>query len=326
MPLLRIALAALAVVSLAPSHTRAATHGAGQTPAPGPEDLKRAERLITRLRQLEDASAAGEATAAASAFRKFYPALFSEVASLREGDLKTDLTTAVFLHDAAYRARASLRADCDAEARELYRKLCLENEGVTPAALLRAKAGLHERWAEALVSYARGRRDAATSAALAEMRSERAADAALAARALAALTKLEASVNAYPSLAAFEEGRAVAKVSYRELSSEVSATLLEVDRLLAALPRGPVRQLLTNARNSYRDGLFWWAKTRARDERTVAADAPTETDQLDAARLDPAAARYTVVVNWRNALRYTARAADLIRASAVQTVALRAEP
>ena len=316
-------MAALAVAFFAPSPARAAD--AANTSAPREGDLKRAEKIVARLRLIE-AAAAQKPGDYAAAVENLYPALLSDVSSLRAGDLKADLTTAVLLHDAAYRASRAVPArtpDCDAEAREIYLRLCRENVGGTVAELLRAKARLHTRWAEAAAGYARGRRDAATLDAMAEMRGERLTDAALASRAVAALRNLQANVNAYPSLAEFEEGREVAKVSYEQFSADTSAALREVERLLAALPRGPVRQLLTNARSSYRDGLFWWGKTRARNAPTVSAVALAEGDPLEEARLDPTAAGYAVVINWRHALQYTARAEDLIRSNAVQTVSLR---
>jgi hypothetical protein len=166
----------------------------------------------------------------------------------------------------------------------------------------------------------------ATLASLDEMRAERTVDAALGRRVVNALRALERDVNARRTLAEFEERGPVANVSFARLSENVSATLRAVDPLLASLPRGPLRLALQNARNSYRDGLFWWQKTHRRAELTVPASAFAEPDAIDATRLDAATADYTVVVNWRNALKYTAQAESLISTSSVEHIASQPQP
>lgn len=325
MPLLsRIAAAALTVVFLLSAHASAASAG-GEPRRERESDLRRAEKILVKLSLLETTSAGAQDLGGfESALRRLYPGLFAEVASMREGDLKSDLSTAVFLYYDAHPARptsTSSIADCAAEPRDLYRRLCLETAGGTRADLLRAKARTHAAWAAAVVDYLRGGRTRATLAALAEMRAERAVDLALARRAVAALRKLEGGVRAHPTLAEFEERGEVAGVPFAQLCESVSEALRSVDPLLASLPRGRVRLALQNARNSYRDGLFWWRHTHPRDAHTVAADAPAESDPLEVARLDPAAARYTIVINWRSALKYTAQAEDLIRSSADSDIA-----
>lgn len=319
MPLLtRTAAAALAVVYLACAQVPSAARGAE---AHGRPELRRAEQIIDALRRLD--AAARDPRAYSSAHEKLYPGLHAAADSLSAGDLRTDLSTAVALHDAARRAAAGgPPPDCDAELRPAYRKLCREESGGGRASLLRAKARLHLDWAEASVDYARGRRDAQTTRALLELRAERALDLALASRAVELLQALERDVNAYPSLAEYEEKRAAAGAAPARLEASFAEALGALERLLAALPRGgPVYAPLRNARNSYRDGLFWHRLTRGLAARVVTADALADTDTLDAARLDPSAAGYTVVLNWRNARRYTARARALLGASMVGAVA-----
>jgi hypothetical protein len=331
MPLLStVAAAALPVVFFlsALAHASAGRAG-GETPREREADVRRAEKVLAKLYSLE-ASAAGAPHSGAfeSEVGRLYPGLFAEVASMREGDLKSDLSTAVFLYYDARRthpassAAITSAADCEAEPRDFYRRLCLGTRGGTRGELMRAKARAHAAWAAAVVNYLRGGRTRATLAALAEMRAERAVDLALAGRALSALRKLEGGVRAHRTLSEFEEqGGEVAGVPFGELCESVSEALRAVDPLLASLPRGPVRLALQNARNSYRDGLFWWRKTHRRSAPTVAADALAEADPLEATRLDPAAARYTVVINWRSALKYTAQAEDLIRSSGHSDIA-----
>jgi hypothetical protein len=325
-PLSRIAAAALPVVFFLSAHAHAFAGGAPGEPRREREaDVRRAEKILNSLRRLETLSAgAQESNAFESAVEHLYPGLFAEVASMREGDLKSDLSTAVFLYYDSQRTRptsTSSIADCDEEPRDFYRRLCLETRGGTRAELMWAKARAHAAWAAAVVDYLRQGRERATLGALAEMRAERAVDLTLAARAVSVLRKIEGGVRAHRTLAEFEERGEVAGVPFVQLCESVSAALRSVDPLLASLPRGPVRLALQNARNSYRDGLFWWRRTQRRDALTVAADALAESDPLDAARLDPAAARYTVVINWRSALKYTAQAEDLIRSSGTSDIA-----
>ncbi len=293
--------------------------------APLDKEIKRAEKIIDSLRAIERAGGSFETFRLA--FGRFYPDIFEDVAALREGDLKTDLGTAVFLYEAAFRVwragDATIR-NCDGEMRELYHKLCLENLKGTRAQLLRAKARLHTRWAESTLNQVLGCADSATLSATAEVRAARNFDLALAARAVAELKSLERDVYPYSSVAAFEEGHAaVAVSSLKEFSARASEAFLTIDRALASLPRSPLRQTLQNARNSYRDGLFWWQKTEPRNALTISADALLEQDPLEAAHLDAKAARYTVVLNWRNAQKQTARAEQLIRSSAKDLLAFR---
>ena len=326
MPLLRTVLAALAVAFLLAPVVHAANTGAGHESAPREKDLSRAEKIITKLQKLEAAATEGSFGPYKSVAEKLYPGLFSEVAALGESDLKTDLTTAVFLYDAAFRAwpaLASSEAVCDRELRDLYQRLCRENVTNTRLALTRAKARTHTLWAAALIGHARGERDRDTLSFISEMRAERENDAMLAASAVAALRALERDANAYPSLAAFEEECKVARVSYKQFSENVSEAFRAIDGVINALPRGRIRQQIENARNSYRDGLFWWSKTHRRTELTVAAHALAERDPVENERLDAAAVNYTVVINWRNASRYTTHAEELLRSAVAERVALR---
>lgn len=304
MPLLtRIAAAAVAVVCLTCAEASAGA-------ADG-----RARRIVEALRALE--ASAGDARAYAETHERFYPGLYGSADSLPQGDARTDLSAAVALHDAAARAGlTSAPPDCAAELRHAYQRICRGPEGATRASLLRAKARLHVAWAEASVAYAAGRRDAETLRALDEVRAARADDLTFARRAVELLQALDAEVNAYDSLADYEQGRVLSRVAPERLEADFAETLRALDRLLAALPRGgQLYTPLRNARNSYRDGLHWHRRTATRAALTVAADAPASSfapDPLEAMRLDPASAGYTVAVNWRNARRYTTEARELL--------------
>ena len=282
------------------------------------KDVARAESIIGKLRRLEQSRAESvDLRSQRKLFEKMYPGLFIQVAELRAGDLKTDLTTAIFLEEEAWRERFapnSAELDCQGELREVYARLCIENKSGTVSDFLRTKARLHIRWAAALINDYRGIKDAATTATLAEMHGERLNDLRLAEQAVKALKSLEKKVCDYSSLADFEEHRALARVPFEQLSEDVSGMLRAVDRILLALPRSSVFYPLYHARNSYVDGLFWWQKTYRRSKLVVDINSFNEPDETQASHFDANAVNYTAVINWRKAIRHTREAVNLIEA------------
>ncbi|HYG81313.1 MAG TPA: hypothetical protein VD861_13040 [Pyrinomonadaceae bacterium] len=275
------------------------------------KDVRKGEKIVAELRRLERLAATDFQGYRALA-GKLYPGLFVKVSELRDGDLKTDLTTAVFLYEQALR-ESDAAVDCAAELRSVYRRVCAEEESDTALKFLRAKARLHTRWAEALIQSHRGAEDAASSAALEEMRAERRNDLALAEKALLALKTLGKEVHVYSSLAEFQEQRAaLARVSFERLSEDAVSALREVDRVLQSLPRGPLFYPLYHARNFYSDGLFWWRKTYRRRQAVVDANSFTERDGAESLGPDADAVDYTVSINWRNAAKRIRRAEQLI--------------
>jgi hypothetical protein len=119
------------------------------------KDIKKGESIITQLRALEQLPAAANSQNQPKRFEKVSASLFARVATLRASDLKTDLTTAVFLYDEA--ARVSLDSqgappDCERELREVYARLCRESKTGALAGFLMAKARLHIEWAEATIN------------------------------------------------------------------------------------------------------------------------------------------------------------------------------
>jgi hypothetical protein len=276
------------------------------------KDVRKGEEIVAALRRMERVSDFQDYGALAD---KLYPSLFAKVSELREGDLKTDLTTAVFLYEQAlgeWKNRPAASFDCAGELREVYARVCAEDKGATVVGFLRAKARLHTLWADAQIRFHKGASDAATIAALGEMRAERRRDLALAEEALAALRTLEQEVHVYPSLAQFQERAALARVSFEQLSEDAASVLQKVDRILQSLPRGPVFYPLYHARNFYSDGLFWWKKTYRRKQMVVEVNSFTEPDDAQSLNMAPEAIDYTVSVNWRNAARRTRRAEQLI--------------
>jgi hypothetical protein len=237
------------------------------------------------------------------------------VADLRESDLKTDLTTAVFLYDEVLQSQIDSNTtapDCQSEPREIYARLCAEEKPGTLSTFLMAKARLHTSFAEAVINYHRGRGDVVTMAMLALISEERQQDLTLARQAVDALQVLEKQVCNYSTLAEFETKRTLARVPFKQLSQDVLKSLQTVDRILLSLPRGPLFYPLYHARNAYANGLFWWQKIQRQSKLVINAKAFTEPDELKSVGLDKDEVGYTIAINWRTAIRHTREAVNLI--------------
>lgn len=282
------------------------------------KDVAKAESIVLKLRWLEQSRTnSADLQSQRKLIGKMYLGLFIQVAELRAGDLKTDLTTAIFLYEEAWREQFEANRpehDCKGEMREVYARLCLENKNGMVSDFLRAKARLHTRWAEALINDYRGIKDAATTATLAEMRSERRNDLRLAEQAVTALKSLEKKVYDYSSLAEFEEHKALARVPFKQLCEDVSGMLQSIDRILLSLPRSQLFYSLYHARNSYVDGLFWWQKTYRRSKLVVDVNSFDDADKIQISNPDANVLNYTAVINWRKAIKHTREAVNIIEA------------
>jgi hypothetical protein len=296
MPRRTFSLTLLSLLVFAPGH---AAHG-----APGVKDskkhLQRAEAVLSKLRRLEETSASASQETFVKAARKLYPELFAKVSALREGGLKTELTTAVVLYESSLRAarQGGSAPDCSRELRESYARLCFETLDGGRAAFLRAKASLHVSRAEAELVYARGERGAATLDAVALIRAERDTDRALAADALRSLKELVASA-ASPS-----EGRDA------RLTADLVARLDAVDRVLASLPRDRPCQLLREARDAFRDGLYWRLKAAPALALVIDAGSFTPRGELPRLGLRADDATRTAQANLRAALKFIDKAEE----------------
>lgn len=258
------------------------------------KDLKRAEAVLSRLRRLEEASATADPKVFDKAARKLYPGLFSKVAALRDGGLKTELTTAVVLYESSLRASRQGAPDCSRELRESYARLCAETLDAGRPAFVRAKARMHARRAEAELLYARGGRDAATLDAVSRMRAERDTDRALASDALQSLKELVASAASQPGDA--------------RPAPDVVARLDAVDRVLASLPRDRPQQLLREARDAFRDGLYWRHKAAPALALVIDARSFTPRGELPRMGLRADDATRAAQANLRAALKFIDRA------------------
>ncbi|HYP53297.1 MAG TPA: hypothetical protein VEQ42_07130 [Pyrinomonadaceae bacterium] len=258
--------------------------------------MKRAEAVIYRLRRLEEASATADPDTFVKAARKLYPDLFSKVAALGNGGLKTELTTAVVLYESSLRAaRQGGAPDCSRELRESYARLCFETLDGGRAAFMRAKARLHARRAEAELSYARGERGAATLDTVALIRAERGTDRALASDALRSLKELVAASSS-------DDG---ARPAF-----DVAGRLEAFDRVLASLPRDRSHQLLREARDAFRDGLYWRRTAAPALALVVDAGSYTPRGELPRMALRADDATHAARANLRAALKFIVKAEE----------------
>src|ERR1043166_5939730 len=128
------------------------------------------------------------------------------------------------------------------------------------------------------------------------------------ARALAALRRLDRDVIVYRSLGDFEEGRKLSLVPLATFDQHFNEVRAEVMSLLNKMPAGKLKNDLSNALDSYQDGLFWCKQTE--DPRGVnfrsLAYVTRERSAADAVLR--ATVPYTVAAHWRHAHDYLARA------------------
>ena len=261
--------------------------------------------MLSKLQRLKETSASADPDAFVKAARELYPELFSKVAGLREGGLKTELATAVVLYESSL--RASLQGggapDCSRELRGSYARLCFETRGGGRAAFMRAKARLHVERAGAELLYARGERGAATLDAVALIRAERDTDRALASDALRSLRELVASF-ATPSEG--EDARAAGDVADR---------LEAIDRVLSSLPRDRAHRLLREARDAFRDGLYWEQRAAPALALVVNASSFTPRGELPRLGLRADDATRTAQANLHAALKFLVKAEEELLSS-----------
>jgi len=134
----------------------------------------------------------------------------------------------------------------------------------------------------------------------------------IAARAIAALKRLDRDVLVYRSLGDFEESGKLARVSCDAFKNDLHAVTAEVEPLLSRLPQSRLKTEIRNALDSYRDGAFWWQKIDNQiDQRRVvhvSALAFSEHTRTPSDTALLANAPYTVAIHWRQADKYLKRA------------------
>lgn len=281
-------------------------------------DVRRAEKVLAKLRLLHDAAQADDAGAYRTLASKSYPDLFVKVAELPPGDLSTDLSTAVFLAEKLWRtwSASGAAADCRGERPDTYLPLCLGLRGGTARQLLLAKSRLHARWAEAVLRNNRGAADAETAHVLAEIEAARANDLLIAARVVETLKSLE---GRHPfSAADADRARRFSKSAsgFDESDGEGADALRVAGDLLSWMPRSQTFYHLSGARLAYADGLSWYRKVRHSTKLVVSAANGFAPDPLKDLKLDAEQVGATVRANWKSAVRYTRLAEHSLSAAA----------
>jgi hypothetical protein len=157
-------------------------------------------------------------------------------------------------------------------------------------------------------------KDEALANELRVMSEERKLDATLARKALEALKELRDDVIVYGSLGEFEEGRALARVSFESFTAHLHRVSPVVKHILSLLPENRLKLELRNALLSYMDGGFWWSKVYSPVVINVSGRGFAEAEQT---RLDKAyhsTDLYTVAINWRQGSQHIKRVEDLLNA------------
>lgn len=283
----------LALAFLAPAGAQTMSDG----------EVRKAEKVLAKLRLLHDAAGADDADAYRKLVSKFYPDLFVKVAELREGDLSTDLATAVFLAEQlgrAWSAAGIATVDCRDERPDIYQPLCLGLHDGTARQLLLAKSRLHTRWAEALTRSFKGESDAETERLLVEVREARANDRLIAAHIVKQLRRLE---TLPPPAQAGAAG------------AGLTETLRDAGTLLTWMPRSATFYQLLSARQAFEDGLWWHNKGRQAKSLVVSAQS-FAPDPLKELRLNAEQVSATARANWGAASKHTLLAEKSLSQSA----------
>jgi hypothetical protein len=138
----------------------------------------------------------------------------------------------------------------------------------------------------------------------------------IAARAIAALKRLDRDVLVYRSLGDFEESGKLARVSFDAFKNDLQSGTEEVEPLLSRLPQSRLKTEIRNALDSYRDGAFWWQKidNQIDQRRVVHVSALTFSEHTRAPSDTALLANipYTVAIHWRQAEKYLKRAEGMM--------------
>ncbi len=133
----------------------------------------------------------------------------------------------------------------------------------------------------------------------------------LAARVINALKRLDSEVMVHRSLGDFEAEGKLARVPFAKFANDLQSTTNEVEPMLSRMPQSRLKTEITNALDSYRDGVFWWEKIDHSRVVHISALTAAETRRSsDSAFL--ATVPYTVAIHWRQANRYLTRAEEMM--------------
>jgi hypothetical protein len=135
------------------------------------------------------------------------------------------------------------------------------------------------------------------------------------AKAIAALKRLDEDVIVYRSLGDFEDGRKLARVSLRTFEQELLEVNAEVQPVLDEMPTGRLKVQLTNALDSFRDGVFWWRQVDQPRVVNVSALAAVHETRSPADTAFVSTIPYTVAIHWRQAHAYLTQSEKLLNES-----------
>jgi hypothetical protein len=273
-------------------------------------ESKREKAALAALGRFEAEASRCDPDADCPPARARLASLKSAVASLREGDLRIELATAVFLYERAVSLppqAAGAEVDCAGERPGVNRMLCVEFGRGGPRPVLSAKARRHSRLAAALARHAEGARDAETLSEVARVRESRDEDARIAAEALALLDRLAALAAGHEVPAAGAGWGASPALRPAAFEREFGVALAELKTRVRWLPQDSLRRDLENARKAYADGLFWWrrlvrSKGLVVDARSLSPDTPPPLG------LGDETVGVTVRAMWRQGAKYAGRA------------------
>jgi hypothetical protein len=133
-----------------------------------------------------------------------------------------------------------------------------------------------------------------------------------AARAIAALKRLDRDVIIYRSLGDFEAEGKLARVSFQAFANDLQAVTTEIEPMLLLMPEGRLKAEIRNALDSYRDGAFWWQKINQSRVVHVSALTSFQKTRTTADSAFLASVPYTVAIHWRQAGKYLKRAEELM--------------
>jgi len=136
------------------------------------------------------------------------------------------------------------------------------------------------------------------------------------AKAVVLLKRLDQDVIVYRSRADFEDGRKLARVSLRTFAQELLEANAELQPLLNEMPAGKLKLQLTNALDSFRDGVFWWRQIDQPRVISVSALAASEGTRSPADVAFVSTVPYTVAIHWRQARAYLNQSEKLLNESA----------
>lgn len=293
----------------------------GQTPGVRlkARQLARAEQLLSELEQFDTSMNSGPGTAQFKArAAKLSYSFTRNGGGLPEGNIKTDLATAVYWYEqlsfnlnhstTARPHSVNVSFQCEGERPGAYQRECECASGATRD-LLWAKARLHLSWARAAINF---EKTGAIERPLDDVAVERKIDQMLAGRIIESLKILESKVLVYRSLGDFERSGKVARVSLADFKKDLQKLTREAESTLAWLPQNLLKSELSNSLHSFADGAYWWEQV---DQPRVVRVSEMASRGLYVSAPQAAlltTVPYTVVVHWRQGSNYLQHAKQLI--------------